>query len=202
MILAIAVVVSFLIGLIRTGGRLGGLGGVRLRSVELVFIAFALQVPLLRSPACRVEGPFATLSLLFLLSYPLLLIFVWRNRHLAGTWLLGLGVMLNLLVIVANGGFMPVAPDTLVKLRPDTSSDQWEIGLHRRYSKGIILEKSDTRLWELSDIFVLPPPFPIPAAFSVGDVCIAAGAFLLLQEAMVGGSEGGEDDAARIPPSP
>jgi len=36
-------------------------------------------------------------------------------------------------------------------------------------------------LWVLSDILVLPPPFPWPAAFSLGDLLIATGIVILLQ---------------------
>lgn len=184
MILVLAVLVSFLIGVIRTRGHIGGLARLRLRSTGLVFIALALQLPLRRSPAGSVRSPFPPPSILFLLSYPLLLIFVWQNRRLAGSWLLGLGVMLNFLVIVANGGFMPISPDTLARLNPGASPDQWETSYHRDRSKGIVLLKSETFFWELSDIFVLPPPFPLPTAYSLGDVFIAGGAFLLLQKAM------------------
>ena len=184
MVLVLAVLVSFLIGLIRTRGRIRGLAKLHLRSTGLVFIALVLQIPLLRSPAGSREGPFPWVSILFLLSYPLLLLFVWRNRHLAGSWMLGLGVMLNLLVIAANGGFMPISPDTLTRLNPGASPDPWETSTHRHHSKGIVLMKAETCFWVLSDILVLPPPFPLPTAFSIGDVFIAGGAFLLLQKAM------------------
>lgn len=195
MILVLAVLASFLIGLIRTRGRIGALSKIHLRATGLVFMALALQIPLLRSLGERVDGPFPLISVLFLLSYPLLLIFIWRNRRLPGTWLLGVGVILNLLVIAANGGFMPISPDTLVGLRPSTAPYQWETGYHRYHSKGIILARSDTSLWGLSDIFVIPPPFPLPTAFSVGDVFIAAGAFLFLQKAMRSNSPRQKKDA-------
>jgi len=194
MILVLAVLLSFLLGAIRTRGHISGLARLCLRSTELVFIALVLQLPLLRSPAESVESPFPVASILFLLSYPLLLLFVWRNRRLAGSWMLGLGVMLNLLAIVANGGFMPISPDTLARLNPGASPDQWQIGYHRHHSKGIILLRADTFLWELSDIFVLPPPFPLPTAFSLGDALIAGGVFLLLQKAVGDGSPEQERD--------
>jgi hypothetical protein len=184
MILMLAVLVSFLLGLIRTRGDISGLARLRLRSTGLVFAALILQMPLLRSPGGSVGSPFPPISILFLLSYPLLLVFVWRNRHLAGSWMLGVGVLLNLVVIAANGGFMPISPDTLARLKPSAPPDRWETNTHRHHSKGIILSKSETLLWALSDILALPPPFPLPTAFSLGDAFLAAGAFVLLQEAM------------------
>ena len=201
MILVFAVLVSFLIGLIRTGGRVGGLSRIHLKSTGLVFAALALQIPLLRSSAKSLQEPFPLASILFLASCPLLLVFIWRNRRIAGSWLLGLGVILNFLAIAANGGFMPISPDTLVRLKPSTLPHQWETGYHRHHSKGIILATSDTLLWELSDIFVLPPPFPLPTAFSIGDVFIAVGIFVLLQKAMGDNSlEGDKDSGAQLKP--
>ena len=194
MILVLAVLLSFLIGVIRTRGRINGLARLRLRSTGLVFIGLVLQIPLLRSPAEGVDSPFPPFSILFLLSYPFLLIFAWRNRRLAGAWMLGLGVFLNFVVILVNGGFMPISPDTLVRLNLNTSPDQWQTNTHRHHSKGIILLKSETLLWELSDIFVLPPPFPLPTAYSLGDVFIAGGAFLLLQKAMGNDAARGEQN--------
>jgi hypothetical protein len=107
--------------------------------------------------------------------------------------------MLNLLAIVANGGFMPVSPDTLARLHPGTSPDQWETG-HHSYSKGITLARPETLLWQLSDTFVIPPPFPFPAAFSLGDVFIAGGVFLLLQTALAGSHPRQEAAEAQLGP--
>jgi hypothetical protein len=193
MILVLGVLVSLVVSLVRTRGDLSGLARLRLRSPELVFIAFALQIPMLRYPAGGVGRPFPPVSILFLLSCLLLLVFAWRNRHLAGTWMLGLGVTLNMLVMVGNGGFMPISPGTLARLSPGALPDQWQPGYHRQQSKGITLSRPETLLWELSDIFVLPPPFPLPAAFSLGDVFITGGVFLLLQRAM--GSSGSREAA-------
>lgn len=184
MILVLGVVVSLLVGVVRTRGDISGLARLRLRSPGLVFIAIVLQIPMLRYPAGSVRSPFPPVSMLFLLSCLLLLVFAWRNRYLAGTWMLGLGVTLNMLAIVGNGGFMPISPETLARLSPGSLPDQWETGYHRQHSKGIILSRPETFLWELSDIFVLPSPFPLPAALSLGDVFITGGVFLLLQRAM------------------
>ena len=110
----------------------------------------------------------------------MLLIFVWRNRRLTGIQILGLGVMCNLLVIAVNGGFMPITPQTLTRINPGSLPSQWLAGLHYGYSKDIILLREQTRLEMLSDMWVIPPPFPWPTAFSVGDVLIALGIMVLL----------------------
>ena len=117
----------------------------------------------------------------FLLSLVLLLVFVWQNRGLTGIQIVGLGVICNLVVILVNGGLMPITPDTLAQINPGSLPERWGPHLHYGYSKDVILLREQTNLWALSDILVLPPPFPRPTAFSVGDVLIAVGILVLLQ---------------------
>jgi Family of unknown function (DUF5317) len=180
MVLILAVVVGVIASLIRYRGRaFSRIAAIPLRSAWLALLAVLLQVPLLRAPA----GPTQRLAwqqVLFLASYLLLLAFAWRNRRLAGIQLAGLGVICNLVVILANGGFMPITPETLIRINPGTTLEQWPAGLHYGHSKDVILSQAETRLWELADVLVLPPPFPWPTAFSLGDLLIAAGVVVLL----------------------
>ena len=181
MILALAVVLGLIASLIRHRGRTASqIASIHLRSAWLALVALALQIPLLRAPVGPAEQVRAQ-QVLFLLSHLVLLAFVWRNRRLAGIQIVGLGVICNLLVILVNGGFMPISPDTLVRINPGTTADQWPAGYHYGHSKDIIVLPENTGLWGLSDILVLPPPFPWPAAFSLGDLLIATGIVVLLQ---------------------
>lgn len=181
MILALAVVMGVAGSLARHRGRaLAQIARISLRSAWLALLALALQWPMLRAQAGPTED-LAVQQALFLLSYLLLLAFVWRNRRQRGILVVGLGVACNLLVILANGGLMPITPETLVRINPGTSLEGWSLGSHYGYSKDVILARDATRLWFLSDVLVLPPPFPWPAAFSLGDLVIAAGIILLLQ---------------------
>ena len=109
-----------------------------------------------------------------------LLVFVWLNRRQPGFWILGMGLALNLLVISANGGLMPISPETVAQLIPDHPPDAWQTGVRLGWSKDVILPSAGTNLWWLSDRFLLPAWFPQRVAFSIGDVLIALGAFWLL----------------------
>jgi hypothetical protein len=181
MILASAVILGLIASIVRhRSNTLNRIAAIRLYSAWLAPLALALQWPLLRAPAQHTHD-LAVQQVLFLLSYLLLLVFVWRNRHLPGIQILGLGVLCNLAVIVANGGLMPITPETLTHINPGSAPEQWLLGTHYRYSKDIILSREASRLWALSDILVLPPPFPRPTAFSVGDLVIAAGIVITLQ---------------------
>ena len=85
---------------------------------------------------------------------------------------------------IATGYFdhtFSLTPETLAHINPGSAPEQWLLGTHYSYTKDIILSKEASRLWVLSDILVLPPPFPRPTAFSVGDLVIAAGIVITLQ---------------------
>ena len=181
MILALAVAVGLVLGLARYRGQaFSRIAALPLRSIGMALLAVALQLPLLRAPAGSVQSV-RVQQALFLLSHLLLLVFVWRNWRLTGVRILGLGVICNLLVIAVNGGLMPIAPQTLTQINPGSLPSQWLAGLHYGYSKDIILLREQTRLEMLSDRWVIPPPFPWPVAFSLGDVLIALGIVVLLQ---------------------
>lgn len=181
MILALAVVLGIGASLARHRARAPAqIARIELRSAWLALLAVGLQSPLLWAPDGWTKD-LAVQQILFLLSHLLLLAFVWRNRRQPGVVVVGLGIAINLLVILANGGFMPISPETLTRLKPEIAPHVWPIGGHPGGTKDAIMAQGQTRLWPLSDVLVLPPPFPWPTAFSLGDLIIAAGIVLLLQ---------------------
>lgn len=186
MILALAVVLGLGLCLVRHGpGALSRITSLPLCAAWLAPVALALQIPLLRAPFCPVAE--VTLpQVLFLLSHLFLLAFVWLNRRITGVRLVGVGVLCNLLVILANGGLMPITPETLVRINPGASLEQCTIGYHYGFSKDVILVQENTRLWLLSDALVLPAPFPWPTAFSLGDLILGAGIVWLLHGSRTG----------------
>jgi hypothetical protein len=120
----------------------------------------------------------------------LLLAFAWANRGSPGLHLLGLGLGLNLLVIALNGGLMPITPATVARIAPLAPEGAWQIGARLGSTKDVVLLADHTRLWFLSDRFVLPEFIPYRAAFSPGDVLIALGALRALWS-LGGGSQPG-----------
>jgi hypothetical protein len=184
-ILIVAVAAAVVIGLMR-GGRLAGLAGLRIAHGWLVLAAVALQYPLvynLVSESAIFGVPLA--FLMMALSFVLALYVTWANRRLPGLPLVGLGLLANLLAVTLNGGWMPVTPEAVEQLGylswvtpRGNVAKVWG-------AKNVVLPRAETRLWWLSDIFVVGAPFPVPSAFSIGDVLVAAGLFWLIQNAMV-----------------
>jgi hypothetical protein len=146
----------------------------------LVFVAFIPQLLAFYLPATRtwITDILAAASLLT--SLVLLLVFAWTNRNLAGMWLLIAGLVLNLAVILANGGFMPISPATAAHLIPADVVEAMQVGSRFGFGKDVLLLPEDTRLAWLSDRFLLPAWFFYQVAFSMGDIFIASGIFWLL----------------------
>jgi hypothetical protein len=151
-----------------------------LRWVWLVLVAFVPQFFAFVLPATRSTLPTAWVSASLVGSQAFLLLFAIVNIRRRGFWLLGLGLLLNLLVILLNGGLMPISPDTIQHLYPNALGGDWQIGQRFGVGKDVVLPASQTMLWFLSDCLYLPDWFPYKAAFSLGDVFIAAGAFWML----------------------
>lgn len=177
MILLWAVILGLLAGSIRAwvGGR--RLISPNLRLAWLVPVAFVPQLLVFYIPAIAGIWADNIVATGLVTSQILLVIFAWVNRRQPGFWLLGLGLALNMLVIVLNGGLMPISPETVTKLLPNATPDTWEIGSRLGRSKDIVLPITETRLWLLSDRFLLTLPNRV--AFSLGDVLVATGAFWL-----------------------
>jgi hypothetical protein len=178
MILLPAIIAGLLAGLIRARYRNGHLRTPDLRFAWLVPIAFLPQLLAFNLPVTRrlITDNLAAGALVS--SQALLLVFAWSNRNQSGFWALGIGLALNLSVIALNGGLMPVSPDVVAELLPDTSAATWQVG--ERIGWNVVLPVSSTRLWWLSDHLLMPAWSPYRKALSIGDLLIAGGAFWFL----------------------
>ncbi len=124
--------------------------------------------------------PEAIIPPLQILSMLGLSVFAIKNISLPGFWALGLGLVSNLLVILTNGGWMPIRVETLQRMVPSRPLDFWTVGSRLGYTKDRIVATEDIRLEWLSDRFTFPVGLPQNIAFSLGDIFISIGVFFLL----------------------
>ena len=94
-------------------------------------------------------------------------------------WLLA-GMALNFAVMAANGGLMPVSPETLVRGGHGHLLARTAIGGPLPSSKDVVLLPEQTQLELLSDRIVVPF---WRGSFSLGDGLIAAGIVFALYAA-------------------
>lgn len=171
------------------GGLMIGLGWAKwrghryhpptLKYLSLAIVAFLPQFFAIYFERTQALIPDWLAALAVVISQGLFFSFAWLNRHLPGMLVLIIGLVLNLSVMIANGGFMPINPQTAERVVGKERISTFESG-NRIGFKDILLPADKTRLELLADRFLPPDGFPYQVAFSLGDIFIAIGAFWIL----------------------
>lgn len=133
----------------------------------------ALQTVPLPSDAGR-----AMVSGVLTASYALLIAFVWVNRRLPATTLILIGLALNLIVVVPNGG-MPVSADA-IRIAGGSSAQLPARGGSEKHH----LMTDDDVLRPLAD--VIPAPPPLKDVVSLGDLFLYGGIACFVVLVMLG----------------
>jgi hypothetical protein len=166
-VVALGVLVSY-----ARGGRLRRAAEAPLHWRSLLFLGVAIQLSVDALAAREILGDATTLGwLLLLLSQVLVIGFLVANRYLPGVFLVALGLLLNAVVMAANGA-MPVDPAAIQAL--GLGDVEVPLGKHT-------LMDEHTRMPWLADILPLPP---LRTIISIGDVVLAAGVIPLTHALM------------------
>lgn len=112
---------------------------------------------------------------LHLISYLPLLFFLFLNRKSLGMLVIALGLLMNLAVIAANGGAMPVDPAGLAPSLQEELISGAGSPVHLPLT-------AHTRLAFLSDRIKMP--YGESNIISIGDIVLAAGLMLIIQQGM------------------
>jgi hypothetical protein len=172
-VLAIALIVGF-----ATGGSLSRLSTVQFRGAASVLTLYVVQ-GLARQvlPRMRVVPP-SLVVWLWCGATAGLIVLALLNPRLPGVPLIAVGLMLNLVVVAANGG-MPVGGQSAVRggFVANPSGQSGADSFYRAVDSG-------TRLSLLSDVIVFRGPLGFDAMFSAGDLLMFAGAIVLVVAGM------------------
>lgn len=169
------IVLGLVLGLI-AGGTLGNLATIRLRRTWLLVGAVVVRIgteALLNAGVPLVES--LRLPLLST-AFVLLLVALWTNRSYPGLILAFVGILSNGVVIVVNGGYMPVWQPSLIAagFQPEDVSAAIHTILPPALDSSFLLH-----LGPFADVIPIPLPL-IQNVASVGDAFLAAGlAFFL-----------------------
>jgi uncharacterized protein DUF5317 len=172
MFLLPSVFIGLAIGLL-LGGRIGRLAEVRLRAPWLFYVAIGMQIaafPSLVLPWSISEELATTLSVG---SYFCLCAVLLLNIRLRGLAVAGVGMLMNLAAILANGGHMPALPGAM------RDAGLTFDGVHNNS----IASAAPTLAWFV-DRWAAPSWVPMGNVYSIGDVLIGVGIAFTVAAAM------------------
>ena len=169
MLLAVAVGLGYLFG-----GRLRGFENLEVNRWGLALVGLALQLV----PAHWIAGAQASVvgPVMLALSYPFLIAFLAANRWIPGTAAMSIGLFMNLVVVVLNGG-MPIQASAIERAGMDVTALTESSTKHHLMSDGDVLRP-------LGDVLPVPPPGA--AVFSIGDALLYGGVVYSVVQIMRG----------------
>ena len=169
--LAIVIFLALASAVLR-GGRLVNLGDIELTAWWLLFIALGLQIGTRFLPN-EDWSEWAGVAMV-LASFVLLMGLVLMNRSKQGMWIAGLGVLMNFVVISANGG-MPVLAGAAEVASGFTVADPDLSGTFKH-----VLLDENSRLTFFADVIPLRL-VGIGEVISLGDIFLALGLGVFLE---------------------
>ncbi|MGZ5294807.1 MAG: DUF5317 family protein [Actinomycetota bacterium] len=173
MLIVILILVAVAAGFV-AGGSLRGFERVQIHWWGAAFAGLAVQVIPSFSVAGREVGP-----VMLALSYALLAAFLWVNRRLPAAPIMLIGLVLNLLVVVPNGG-MPVSASAA-----ETSGGSNALLSPIDDGKHHLMTDDDV-LTPLADVIAVPSP--VGAVLSIGDLFLYVGVMSFVVLIMLGRS--------------
>ncbi|MCF6138835.1 DUF5317 domain-containing protein [Pseudalkalibacillus berkeleyi] len=173
------ILLAILVGFLRKG-NLKGFGDLHIKH-GWVFPVLLLSQWVIFLLQNKYELLGTVSNYIFIGIYIVGLTLLWVNRKLGlGIWLILIGVLLNFVVMGANGGRMPVSLEAAGVLDPAYGQALQE----GYYGKHTPLTE-DTKFGFLGDVIPLPEFYPRDQVISIGDIIMNIGIFLFIQMLMV-----------------
>src|SRR5216684_2378057 len=168
--------VAALVG-VACGGSLARCLSARVAWWPTLLAAFAVELVLYNPPINRLDWAIAAGPSIWVLSKVLMLAVLARNaaadEHGRPAWVvIFVGIGLNTLAIVANGGHMPQSSDAAAAV---WGADYVRADAYTGRLDNVSWMGTDSRLPWLCDILPLPRWLPRPNVLSIGDIVLALG---------------------------
>lgn len=144
-------------------------------AMALMFCQFAVIRTSPSGMAVRIVVPLTMLAVPVALS---------PFRHRIGVWIMYVGMAANLVVIVANGGLMPIERHTLVSAVGDAGAAHYATSAWVSGSKDVLVASGSGRLVALGDSIIIRFGGAGLVA-SPGDLVVWAGLLVLAAEASI-----------------
>ena len=171
---------SVVVGKLR-GGSFSNIKDAALEKWYFFVSAFALEFTAVYLASKGLDIISENILIVHCLSYMLLFAGLYFNRTSMAFRIVFVGVFLNFIVIMANGGQMPVSGEAMMRIGLVDNMQAIKEGKIVTHA----LINSSTALKYLGDIFVLGKPYPRPKIFSIGDIIMALGVFIYIQDIMI-----------------
>lgn len=164
------------------GGKFSNISSGEIRGWYFIGASFLVEFSAVYFASKGVKLIVDGISFIHLLSYILLFFGLFMNCDKYPFWIITAGVFLNFIVIMANGGQMPISIEALTSaglLENAADIVQGRIVTHTPIV-------GDTKFKFLADILALPKFYPRPKVYSIGDIFMAVGVFIYVQHLMLG----------------
>lgn len=169
----VSIIVAIIIGFL-SKGSLSNLKYIRIKGIAFIFASFAVElVAKILLKMNMIELGVISFTLHFI-TYMLIFIMIFKNKHSLGMKFLGIGTLLNAIVILCNGGIMPIGTNALKQLEIPLTSD-----IEGMYH----IANEATRLLYLGDILPVHL-WKIGFIVSVGDIFIMIGLIVIIVQTM------------------
>lgn len=170
---------ALLIGIVisRIRGRRPSINNIKLKKSWLLLPSLALQIlsGIAEAKGLKFNIPVALIVNSAVFGFVFLL--VWANRRYIGLWFIGLGALSNALVMVFNGGRMPVD----ISLLGDKAylAEYVDLIVKGADNKHVVINVA-TKLPFLADVICIPGFLGLGMPLiSIGDIIVAVGLFVL-----------------------
>lgn len=179
----LAIVLGITAGLF-VGGKISNILDFRIKRAWLIILAFLILAISQSMSARGFKIASDNALIIHAIVFCMLLAGFYFNRRYRGMLAIGSGCALNLIVIMLNGGRMPVSLEVLETAGLVEAAEMVKSGLDLRHC---VLD-AGARLPFLADIICLPPfwGFMMRVA-SIGDLIVVAGLLIVAFEIVKGG---------------